>query len=528
MIGALIRVRFRALFAGLTRQSRTGKKKTSPVLFIVLYGYVALMMVFLFASTFSKLAGPYHQAGLDWLYFAMTGLIGLAMAVLGSVFSTQSQLYEAKDNGLLLSLPIPPRLILLSRMVPLLALNLVFSALVMVPAFIVYANLITFSALGFCFQLLSLLGVVLLSQAIACLLGWLLHLLLSKMNKSAVSILYTIVFLGVYFTIYSQAQQILAAIASGGTAIAAALQSWVWPLYAMGRGSLGAFGYCLGFLVVCAVTFALVYWVLSRTFLTTATIGHTVRRTKKLDWTQANHHRPIQAITGKEWRKFLGTPVYLTNMGLGLIFTALLPILGLVFRPKLLPLISVFGLSGGVLTAILCAGLCSVGSMSMISTPSVSLEGKNFWILRSLPVSSKTILLGKLRLHFLCCVPLNALSGLVLALAYNCGPVNALLAALVPGLFGVLNGVLGLVFGLKWARFDFISEAYPCKQSGSIAATMFSLWGLVLVLGGAYFLLSPLLSPTGYLAICAGILAILSFALYRLLLGWGVRKWESL
>ena len=227
MIGALIRVRFRALFAGLTRQSRTGKKKTSPVLFIVLYGYVAVMMVVLFASTFSELAEPYHQAGLDWLYFAMAGLIGLAMSVLGSVFSTQSQLYEARDNGLLLSMPIPARLILLSRMVPLLALNLVFSALVMVPAFVVYANLVEFNLLGFCFQLLSLLGVVLLSQAIACLLGWLLHLLLSKMNKSVASMLYMIVFLGVYFAIYSQAQQILAAMASGGTAIAAALQSWV-------------------------------------------------------------------------------------------------------------------------------------------------------------------------------------------------------------------------------------------------------------------------------------------------------------
>ena len=28
--------------------------------------------------------------------------------------------------------------------------------------------------------------------------------------------------------------------------------------------------------------------------------------------------------------------------------------------------------------------------------------------------------------------------------------------------------------------------------------------------------------------LCAGILALLSFAIYRLLLGWGVRKWESL
>lgn len=528
MMGALIRVRFRALFAGLTRQSRTGKKKASPVLFLVLYAYVALMLVFLFASTFSELVGPYHQAGLDWLYFAMAGLIGLAMAVLGSVFSTQSQLYEAKDNGLLLSMPIPPRLILLSRMVPLLALNLVFSALVMVPAFVVYVGRIGFNALGFCFQILSLLGVVLLSQAIACLLGWLLHLLLSKMNKSFASMLYMIVFLGVYFAIYSKAQQILAAMASGGAAIAAALQSWVWPLYAMGRGSLGSVGYCLGFLAVCAAAFALVYWVLSRTFLATATMGRTARRAKKLDWSRTEQRSPIRAITGKEWRKFLGTPVYLTNMGLGLIFTALLPILGLVFRSRLLPLIRGFDLPGGVLTAILCAGLCYVSSMSMISTPSVSLEGKNFWILRSLPVSTKTILLGKLRLHFLCCVPLNVLSGLVLALAYDCGPVNALLAALIPGLFSVLCGVLGMIFGLKWARFDYISEAYPCKQSGSISATMFSLWGLVLVLGGGYFLLSPLLSPAGYLALCAGILALLSFALYRLLLSWGVRQWESL
>ena len=214
---------------------------------------------------------------------------------------------------------------------------------------------------------------VLLSQAIACLLGWLLHLLLSKMNKSVASMLYMIVFLGIYFAIYSQAQQILAAMASGGTA--------------------------------CAAAFALVYWVLSRTFLATATMGRTVRRAKKLDWSRTDRRRPIQAITGKEWKKFLGTPVYLTNMGLGLIFTALLPILGLVFRSKLMLLVHLFGLSGGVLTAILCAGLCYVGSMSLISTPSVSLEGKNFWILRSMPVSSKTILLGKLRLHLLCSSP---------------------------------------------------------------------------------------------------------------------------
>ena len=61
----------------------------------------------MFAMLAKILCAPLHAAGLGWLYFAMMGLIAVLLGAFGSVFTTYSTLYLAKDNDLLLSLPIP-------------------------------------------------------------------------------------------------------------------------------------------------------------------------------------------------------------------------------------------------------------------------------------------------------------------------------------------------------------------------------------------------------------------------------------
>lgn len=132
MTKALIRVRFRALFHTMLRQSQQKRRRSRgmTVLFMVLFAYVAVVFCGLFGLMFSQLAPAYHGAGLDWLYFATAGLMALALSVFGSVFATQSQIYDAKDNALLLSMPIRPRVILLSRILPLIVLTGVFAAVV--------------------------------------------------------------------------------------------------------------------------------------------------------------------------------------------------------------------------------------------------------------------------------------------------------------------------------------------------------------------------------------------------------------
>ncbi len=534
MIKALLAVRLRALLAAFTAQSRQKKKKSKGmlVLFAVLYVYVAAVIVGAMCLLFSQLAQPYHALGLDWLYFSMAGLMGLGFAIFASVFSTQSQLYDAKDNDLLLSMPIPPRLILLSRMIPLLLLNLLFAGLVMVPAAVMYAGLVEFHALGFVIQLLTLLAVTVLAQAVACLLGWLLHLLLSKINKSVASILYMVVFLGLYFYLYSQAGSIISAMALSGEAIASALKSWVWPLYALGLGCTGKAGYFLIFAVICAVLFGAVYVLLSKTFLRSATSRRSVRR-GRLNLAEQKAASPMAAMRFKELRHFLGSPVYLTNSGIGILMTVALTVAGVIFRGKILETAAAAARAGFDLRAyfplIICGILALMTSTVFVSAPSVSLEGKNLWILRSMPVSSRRILEAKLQFHMLLSTPVAALAGAVLAAVYGCGPLDVLVCALVPGMLTVLIGTMGMVFGLKWAKLDWISEAYPCKQGAAAGVTMLAGMGIPLALGGLYFLLLDLnLSVTVFLGLCLLLISLIAFGLYRLMVTWGVEKWESL
>ena len=162
MTKALLRVRFRALFHSMLRQSRQKRRHGTgmTVLFILLFAYVGVVFCGMFALMFSKLAPAYHTAGLDWLYFATAGLMALGLSVFGSVFATQSQIYDAKDNGLLLSMPIPPRTILLSRVLPLMVLNGVFSLLVLGPAGVVYGTMVGYTPVGLVAFVLCCLAVI--------------------------------------------------------------------------------------------------------------------------------------------------------------------------------------------------------------------------------------------------------------------------------------------------------------------------------------------------------------------------------
>lgn len=529
MMKALLRVRFRALTAMFIQRGRQKKKQSmgTTILFAFLYLYLGAVVCGMSGLTFYALAKPYHMLELDWLYFAMAGLSGLGIAVIGSVFTTQNQLYDAKDNPLLLSMPIPPTRILLSRMLPLLALNLLFASIVMVPAIVVYAVWIDFQVLFLLLQILSIPAIAILAQTIGCLLGWLLHLFMSRVNKSIASVVFMLVFLVAYFVIYYNANDILNTLIMNTDVLADTLSAWVWPIYAMGKGCTGSLWQTMAFTAICAAAFALVYWALSATFLKTATMSFSGRKARKLRLAGAKESSPMKAIIGKELGKFVSTPVYLTNAGVGILLTAALPVAGIFFRDKVMQFITLLMLPSDMTALLVCAVLSFLVSTLFISTPTVSLEGKNLWILKSMPVSPKQILNAKLGMHILLTVPVTALAGLVLGITYECGILGTVFCAVLPALLALLNGVLGMVSGLKWARFDYVNEAYPCKQSVSVAVSMFGMMGLPLALGLLYgFVLYDRLTPLVFLASSGLLLAAMCFGFYMLMTRWGTKQWN--
>ena len=137
----MLRILIKLRFLEIMNQMQGGKKrnkKTNILGLIALYLMAFLAVGFLFVQIFHSICLPYHMIGLDWLYFAFSGIVVFSLCFLGSVFLAQKQIYEANDNEVLLSMPIKPIHIILSRILSLLGLNYLYALATTVPAIIVY------------------------------------------------------------------------------------------------------------------------------------------------------------------------------------------------------------------------------------------------------------------------------------------------------------------------------------------------------------------------------------------------------
>ena len=126
MLRALIRKQLMEMTSFLYQNKKDGKRytRTKVILFclLMLLCFVCCSMAFVgFSFMF---ADSLLNVGGDWLYMSMAGMTTLFFGIFGSVLTTYSAIYHAKDNDLLLSLPIPAGQILLTRMVTVYLLSL--------------------------------------------------------------------------------------------------------------------------------------------------------------------------------------------------------------------------------------------------------------------------------------------------------------------------------------------------------------------------------------------------------------------
>lgn len=135
MIKALLKKQLLEVFSWLYVDKKSGKSrsKNGIILYVLLYVVLFCFLGGMFFTMALPLCEPLVSAGLGWLYFALMSLMAIAFGVFGSVFSTYSSMYLAKDNDLLLSMPIPPSIILFVRLCGVYLIGLMYELIVMVP-----------------------------------------------------------------------------------------------------------------------------------------------------------------------------------------------------------------------------------------------------------------------------------------------------------------------------------------------------------------------------------------------------------
>ncbi len=532
MLEALLKTRLQALFAQLFTFGRAGKKRSAgmKLLIALLVLYVIASLGFSIGAMFDMLYVPYRDAGLRVLYHAMCALAAFMMSFVGSVFLAQSMLYEARDNEMLLSLPIKPGSILLSRTAVLLLFVFVFQQIILLPSAAVWLIHGPVSFTGIFMYLLTSLFLPLPALALSLLGGWLLAIITQRVrHKTLVVTLLSLLFLFAYFAVFTQLPRYLNRLIASGEQIAQAFQKAMFPAWHYGLAvAEGSIASLLLFALTAVLPLLLVLYVISKSYLRILTMK---RGAPKAVYSG----RPMKAgsmkgaLLKKELQRFFSCPAYMLNSGLGLVFILALPVLLLVNRGILDQMMAQFSLAGAAPETFTLLILTMITALNMVSAPSVSLEGKAFWILKSLPVSPKDALLGKVRAHLMICLPPVLLACIATALIQGAALPLALLMILLPALMTLMSGLLGVLLNLRFPKFDWTHEIEPVKQG---IGTILTLLASFLLVAGPAALYALVLRGKPGLVVFATLAALFYSAvcglLYLLLRRWGTKAYQDL
>ena len=531
MTKALLKKQLLEVFSWLYRDRKTGKNRSKGG--IALYALLYLMLFGLLAAMFFAMAmmlcAPLAQAGLTWLYFALTGMVSIALGAFGSVFNTYSSLYLAKDNDLLLSMPIPTRTILLARLSGVYAMGLMYELIVMVPALIVYYIAGSPTPLSVVFSLLLplLLSVVVLT--LSCALGWVVAVVGSRLrHKNLITVVLSLVFIAAYYYFFAQTSSMLKGILANPEAFAGSVRAALYPLYLMGIGAQGDALALLGFAAIVLALFGVVYLLLSRSFLRIASASKGAARVRVRGRADLKVGSLSGALLRKELRRFLGSSIYMLNCGLGAIFMPVAAVALLIKAEDVLGMLSMMPGAYDLLPLLAAAGVCLLISMVDVTSAAVSREGKTLWLAQSLPVTGWQVLRAKVQLHLLLTLPPALIFCVCAVIALRLTALEAALLVLAAAAFSLFSALGGLALNLKLPVLNWTSEVVPVKQGASVVLALFGAWVVVVALAALYAALHSLISPLLYLLLANILLLLGSLALYAWIKRPGARIFESL
>ena len=504
MLKTLVKKQIMEIFRSYFYDAKKNRKRSalSTALFIALF---VLLMVGMLGGIFTFLSftmcGAMTSVGMDWLYFTLMGLMAVFLGAFGSVFNTYSSLYIAKDNDLLLSMPIPVKVIMGSRLMSVYLMGLMYAAVIFIPAMIVYWVTVPVTVSAVVCPIIALLMISIFVLVLSCALGWVVAKISLKLkNKSLITVVVALVLFGAYYFFCFRASYMLQAMLANLGEVGAGIMSAAYPLYVFGSAASGSWVDTLIISAIVLALFALTWVLLSRSFLKIAT---STGGTAKIRYREkaAKLHSAPQALLGKELTRFFSSPNYMLNCGLGLFVMPIAAVLLLIKGADVnLLLMNIFD-SADVSAVLLAGAVCIMGAMNDMAAPSVSLEGKNIWVVQSLPVPAWYVLRAKLSMHLLLAGAVSLLCSVCAAIVLRLDALNAALVLLLPLAYIFMMAVIGMLIDLKRPNLAWTNETAPIKQGASVTVSLFGGWIYAIVIIAVYMLAAQkVMSSAAYLS----------------------------
>ena len=519
MLKVLVKKQFTEVFRNYFYNAKKNKMRSDKEI----AGYIAFFLVIMvgfLGGTFTTMAfsflGVLNRMGQEWFYFLVMSGIAITLGAFGSVFNTYSSLYLASDNDLLLSLPIPAGTIMTARLINVYLLGTMYASTVLIPMLGVYWAVtgFTFSKL-ICGILLYLINTMII-LILSCLLGWIIAKISVRLkNNSYLKVLISLVFIGAYYYFYFKANSLGSAMLENAGNYSENLKGSAALLYHYGMIGTGEWLSTGLYTAAAAILFGIMFAIMQRSFLNIAASGGKAEKKQYTEKT-VKQKSVFMALLGKELSRFTSSATYMMNSGLPLF---LLPVAGIYIllkgREIFQVLDMVFAEIPNSTTVILCTSFCTLAGMIFIAVPSISLEGKNIWILQSLPVSPKLVLRAKAGLQMILTMVPLLFSLICASFIIQASPAAKILLFLLPSAFTFFASAAGTIVGVRMPMMNWTSETSVIKQSGAVLVVMFGGMIINTIFAGLFFLIGYQIGAVSYLLIWTILYTVIGLLLFR-------------
>ncbi len=442
------------------------------------------VLITLFVFYIGALSYGYIQLGIGTVLPMYLIAISSILIFIFSIFKTESIIFQRNTYEILCTLPVSQTAIVVSRFISMYVGNVLLAFAVMIPGMGVYAY---FMHPELSFYLLAVVGTLfmpLLPMTVATLFGALITAISSRMkHKSLIGAsLSVLLVLGIMFgsslltniegDISLEMLQDFSNILT--TLIGNIYPPAIWLGTALSNGSFVQsilyFGTSLLlFIVMILIVSTNFQNICSRLFSTTAKHNYQMEKLKATS--------VLTALFKKELKRYFASSIYVTNTIISpimmVVFAVTIFIMGVEQIEQYVPI------KGGVIDLIPFA-LAAVGCIMTTTCTSISMEGKEWWIIKSLPINAKTLFDSKILVNLAIIAPFYFIAEIVLMLALKPTVLDMLWLWILPAIFILFTCVYGITINLMFPVFNWDNEVTVVKQSA--AAIIGGLGGFLIIL----------------------------------------------
>ena len=491
---ALLRTALRSNFGlSLLRHRLLVEKKdlwAVPLIVIGLAGFIPLVWTYL--SFLRYMYASLQPAGQESTVLTMAILAGQLLVLIFGLYYVLSAFYFSQDLEFLISLPVKPSEVMLSKFGVILANEYLITALVVLPAFVSFGILDRRSWDYWILAALVYLFLPVIPLAISGLLVVGMMRLINISRKKDFFILTGMIVLigAVLFLQFGLSRtrsldevfDLFMAQDGLVQAVGAKFPPSIWATQLLGNGFRGR---GLGGLALfgggSAALFLFLLWVSEKIFYR-GLIGLTERSPGRKRLSRADvsarvtsGRRPVRAIFLREWKLMNRTPVFLLNGVLTVFLIPVILILALKSGGDSGPL-AAFSLLGSVdaTSRILIAAVFFIvcGSLNGTAPSTFSRDGRQFWISKVIPVDPARQVLGKFAHSFLVSL-LGAVAGAVVVfIMFRLGWGILFQAVSLALLGGVFLTALNMAVDLARPLLKWTNPQKAIKQNMNVLVAM--------------------------------------------------------